>query len=143
MSEIRKLLESLDAIEEVSFGDMAPDSAFGDNEDSSANLRYHLEQALVAAKELGNDKMIRPIERALRTASFGEEISEKEAGMSDKERKAYNRKHGSNLKRAQPGGGKRKTSYCARSKGQMDMHNISCRKTPDKEICKARRDWDC
>ena len=70
-------------------------------------------------------------------------LLEKEAGMSDAERKAYNRKHGSNLKRAQPGGGKRRTSYCARSKGQMDMHNINCRKTPDKKICKARRDWNC
>jgi len=70
-------------------------------------------------------------------------VEEKEGGMSDKERKAYNRKHGSNLKRAQPGGGKRRTSYCARSKGQMDDHNIDCRKTPDKPICKARRDWNC
>ena len=70
-------------------------------------------------------------------------LLEKEAGMSDAERKTYNRKHGSNLKRAQPGGGKRRTSYCARSKGQMDMHNINCRKTPDKKICKARRDWNC
>lgn len=70
-------------------------------------------------------------------------VAEKEGGMSDAERKAYNRKHGSNLKRAQPSGGKRRTSYCARSKGQMDQHNIDCRKDPDKPICKARRDWNC
>lgn len=70
-------------------------------------------------------------------------VAEKEGGMSDAERKAYNRKHGSNLKRAQPSGGKRRTSYCARSKGQMDDHNIDCRKTPDKPICKSRRDWNC
>jgi hypothetical protein len=70
-------------------------------------------------------------------------VAEKEGGMSDQERKSYNRKHGSNLKRAQPGGGKRRTSYCARSKGQMDDHNIDCRKDPDKPICKARRDWNC
>lgn len=70
-------------------------------------------------------------------------VSEKEGGMSDKERRAYNRKHGSNLKRAQPSGGKRRTSYCARSKGQMDMHDIDCRTDPDKPICKARRDWNC
>jgi len=70
-------------------------------------------------------------------------VNEKEGGMSDAERKAYNRKHGSNLKRAQPGGGKRRTSYCARSKGQMDQHNIDCRKDPDKPICKSRRDWNC
>lgn len=70
-------------------------------------------------------------------------VTEKEGGMSDKERKAYNRKHGSNLKRAQPSGGKRRTSYCARSKGQMNMHNIDCRDDRDKPICKARRDWNC
>lgn len=28
-------------------------------------------------------------------------------------------------------------------KGQMNMHNISCAKTPDKAICKARRRWNC
>ena len=70
-------------------------------------------------------------------------LAEKEGGMSDKERKSYNRKNGSNLKRAQPGGGPRRTSYCARSKGQMDKHNIDCRNDPDKPICKARRDWNC
>lgn len=64
-------------------------------------------------------------------------------GLTDKGRKAYNRATGSNLKRPQPGGGKRKTSYCARSKGQQDMHNIDCRKDPDKRICKARRRWKC
>ena len=78
-----------------------------------------------------------------KTAKEKRKVSEKEGGMSDKERKAYNRKNGSNLKRAQPSGGKRRTSYCARSKGQMDMHNIDCRKTPDKPMCKARRDWNC
>jgi hypothetical protein len=38
---------------------------------------------------------------------------------------------------------KRRSSYCSRSKGQMDMHNISCANTPDKAICKARRRWNC
>ena len=28
-------------------------------------------------------------------------------------------------------------------KGQMKMHSISCAKTPDKAICKARRRWNC
>ena len=38
---------------------------------------------------------------------------------------------------------KRRKSYCSRSRGQMKMHNISCAKTPDKAICKARRRWNC
>ena len=64
-------------------------------------------------------------------------------GLTDAGRKAHNRATGSKLKRPQPEGGKRKTSYCARSKGQQDDHNIDCRKDPDKRICKARRRWKC
>ena len=65
-------------------------------------------------------------------------------GLNEKGRRSYERENpGSNLKAPQPGGGKRKKSFCARSLGQMKMHNISCSKTPDKRICKARRKWDC
>ena len=66
-----------------------------------------------------------------------------EGGMTPSERAAYNKKTGGNLKAPQPGGGSRRTSYCARSKGQMKMHNINCSKTPDKRICAARRRWKC
>ena len=65
------------------------------------------------------------------------------AGMTAKGRAAYNKETGGDLKAPQPGGGKRRTSYCARSKGQMKMHNIDCSKTPDKRICAARRRWKC
>lgn len=75
-------------------------------------------------------------------------------GMSPKAVKAYRREHpGSKLKTAvttKPSklkkgskASKRRKSYCSRSKGQMKMHNISCSKTPDKAICKARRRWNC
>jgi hypothetical protein len=75
-------------------------------------------------------------------------------GMSSKAVKAYRREHpGSKLKTAvttKPSklkkgskASKRRKSYCSRSKGQMNMHNISCAKTPDKAICKARRRWNC
>jgi hypothetical protein len=67
----------------------------------------------------------------------------KKGGLTDKGREDYNRATGSNLKPPQPEGGKRRNSYCARSKGQQDMHNIDCKKTPDKRICKARRRWKC
>ena len=53
-------------------------------------------------------------------------------GLNAKGRASYNRATGGNLKAPQPGGGKRRTSYCARSKGQMKMHNINCSKTPKK-----------
>ena len=75
-------------------------------------------------------------------------------GMSRKAVKTYRREHpGSKLQTAvttKPSklkkgskASKRRKSYCSRSKGQMKMHNISCAKTPDKAICKARRRWNC
>jgi len=69
--------------------------------------------------------------------------AEEGAGMTAAGRRAYNRETGGNLKAPQPGGGKRKKSYCARSAGQMKMHNINCSKTPKKRICAARRRWKC
>jgi hypothetical protein len=79
---------------------------------------------------------------------------DKTDGMSRKAVKAYRREHpGSKLQTAvttKPSklkkgskASKRRKSYCSRSKGQMNMHNISCAKTPDKAICKARRRWNC
>jgi hypothetical protein len=71
-------------------------------------------------------------------------------GMSQKSVNAYKRENpGSKLQTAvtekKPTGkrAKRRTSFCARSKGQKDMHNIDCTKTPDKKICKARKRWRC
>jgi hypothetical protein len=67
----------------------------------------------------------------------------KSGGLTEKGREAYNKATGSNLKAPQPEGGSRQKSFCARSKGQQEMHNISCKETPDKRICKARRRWKC
>ena len=72
-------------------------------------------------------------------------------GMSQKSVNAYKRENpGSKLKTAVTGDpkkgskdSKRRKSFCARSKGQKDMHNIDCTKTPDKKICKARKRWKC
>ena len=79
---------------------------------------------------------------------------DKTDGMSQKAVNAYRRENpGSKLKTAvttkpsklKKGGkaSKRRKSYCSRSRGQMKMHSISCAKTPDKAICKARRRWNC
>ena len=72
-------------------------------------------------------------------------------GMSQKSVNAYRRENpGSKLQTAVTGkvkkgskDAKRRKSFCARSKGQMDMHNIDCKKTPEKKICKARKRWRC
>ena len=72
------------------------------------------------------------------------------AGMTKKGVAAYRRANpGSKLKTAvtesNPTGkrAKRRKSFCARSAGQAKMHNISCKKTPKKRICAARRRWKC
>ena len=75
--------------------------------------------------------------------TFKKEHKSKKGGLTAKGRKAYNKATGSNLKAPQPKGGKRKKSYCARSKGQQKMHGINCKKTPKKRICKARKRWKC
>ena len=65
------------------------------------------------------------------------------AGMTEAGVKAYRRKNpGSKLKTAVTGKVRRK-SFCARSAGQARMHNINCKKTPNKRICQARRRWKC
>ena len=79
---------------------------------------------------------------------------DKTDGMSRKAVNTYRREHpGSKLQTAvttKPSklkkgskASKRRKSYCSRSRGQMKMHSISCSKTPDKAICKARRRWNC
>jgi hypothetical protein len=71
-------------------------------------------------------------------------LSAKEgAGMTAAGRAAYNKQTGGNLKAPQPGGGKRKKSFCARSLGQIKKFKIDCKKTPKKRACAARRRWKC
>ena len=81
-----------------------------------------------------------------------QKVNEKDRtdGMSQKAVDAYRRENpGSKLKTAvtekNPSGKRkqRRINYCTRSKGQQEMHNIDCSKTPDKPICKARRRWKC
>ena len=74
---------------------------------------------------------------------FKKEHKSDKGGLTEAGRKAYNKATGSNLKRPQPEGGSRRDSFCARSKGQQEMHNIDCKKTPKKRLCKARKRWKC
>lgn len=76
----------------------------------------------------------------------------KSGGLNEKGRKSYEKANpGSDLKppvskeqaKKSSTSAKRRKSYCARSKGQQDMHGINCSKTPEKRICKARKKWDC
>ena len=68
----------------------------------------------------------------------------KSGGLNAKGRASYNRSTGGNLKApTKSKTNKRRKSFCARSAGQARMHNISCKKTPNKRICQARRRWKC
>ena len=77
--------------------------------------------------------------------------TDKGAGMTSAGVKAYRRMNpGSKLKTAVTGkvkkgskASKRRKSFCARSAGQAKMHNINCKKMPNKRICQARRRWKC
>ena len=72
-------------------------------------------------------------------------------GLNQKGVDSYKRDNpGSKLKTAVTGkvakgskAAKRRKSFCARSAGQAKMHNVNCRKTPNKRICQARRRWKC
>jgi len=66
-----------------------------------------------------------------------------EGGLNEKGRKSYEKENpGSNLKRPQPEGGKRRDSYCARSAGQMKKFPKAA-KDPNSRLRKARRKWNC
>jgi hypothetical protein len=98
-------------------------------------------EVLIANHDTGEEEVIEFGEAAAWTRKEGQN---EKGGLNEKGRKSYERENpGSDLKRPQPEGGKRRDSYCARSKGQQDMHNIDCSKDPDKRICKARRKWKC
>ena len=95
---------------------------------------------------------IKPGEQFLQTEDWQKvNRQDKTDGLSPEAVKAYRRENpGSKLQTAvtgdpKPGSkdAKRRASYCRRSKGQMDMHNIDCSKDPDKAICKARKRWKC
>lgn len=74
-----------------------------------------------------------------------------EGGLSAAGRAKYNAATGGNLQAPvsakvaaeSPKKAARRSSFCARSAGQKEMHNIDCSKTPKKRICLARKKWDC
>ena len=78
------------------------------------------------------------------------EHKSKSGGLTQEGVDSYKRANpGSNLQTAvtesEPKGkrAKRRKSFCARNKGQIDMHNIDCKKKPKKRACLARKKWKC
>lgn len=64
-----------------------------------------------------------------------------DGGLNEKGRASLRAK-GQNIQRPQPEGGKRKKSYCARSKGQAKKFPAAA-KDPNSRLNKARRKWRC
>ena len=64
-----------------------------------------------------------------------------DGGLNEKGRASL-RAQGQDIKRPQPEGGKRKDSYCARSKGQMKKFPKAAA-DPNSRLRKARRKWKC
>ena len=65
-------------------------------------------------------------------------------GLTAAGRKKYNKETGSNLKAPQPGGVKRKKSFCARMKGMKKKRTSSkTARDPNSRINKALRKWKC
>ncbi len=111
------------------------------------------------AQATGAGKLAQPLYDAVRKGMLIEDWQkvnkkDKTDGMSKQAVSAYRNEHpNSKLKTAvttdpsklKSGSkdSKRRKSFCARSLGQKNMHNIDCTKTPDKAICKARKRWNC
>lgn len=62
-------------------------------------------------------------------------------GLNERGRRYYNRKHGSKLKRPQPGGGPRKRSFCARMRGVKGPMRDNKNRPTRKAL--ALRKWRC
>jgi hypothetical protein len=80
--------------------------------------------------------------RAKKDFQFKAKHKNPKGGLNEAGRKAYNAATGSNLKRPQPEGGKRRDSYCARSAGQMKMFPKAA-KDPNSRLRLARKAWNC
>jgi hypothetical protein len=88
---------------------------------------------------------------AVKLSGVKKEYQNPEGGLNAKGRAHFKRTEGANLKRPvsakqakkSPKSAGRRKSFCSRMGGMKKKHNIDCSKTPDKDICKALRKWDC
>ena len=95
------------------------------------------------AKGLGRPRVKK---KKKKTAAWTrKEGKSEDGGLNEKGRRSYEKENpGSDLKPPQPGGGKRRNSFCARMKG-MKKKNTS-KKTandPNSRINKSLRAWNC
>ena len=131
------------------------DDIFGTPDDSWTKTKQSQIKQRIKTKPMAGPKGVLPEQRVAESEAWQKANNrDRTDGMSRKAVKTYRREHpGSKLQTAvttKPSklkrgskASKRRSSYCSRSRGQMKMHNISCSKTPDKAICKARRRWNC
>lgn len=82
------------------------------------------------------------VKKKYKTAAWTRKEGQNPDGGLNEKGRASLRAKGQDIKRPQPEGGKRKKSYCARSKGQMKMFPKAA-KDPNSRLRKARRKWKC
>lgn len=87
----------------------------------------------------------------MKTAAWTRKEGKSPTGGLNAKGRASAKAQGMNLKppvsaeqaKKSPKAAARRKSFCARSAGQKEMHNIDCSKTLKKRICLARKKWDC
>lgn len=140
MGDLAAIKKHADEImQHVDHKDVAPDWV----KSKVAESASHLSAVADYVAGLSKSETEESLEKKKKSFNLKAKHKSDKGGLTEEGRKAYNRATGSNLKKPQPGGGPRKRSFCARNKGQINMHNIDCRKTPEKRACKARRRWKC
>lgn len=140
MGDLTAIKKHADEImQHVDHKDVAPDWV----KSKVAESASHLSAVADYVAGLSKSETEESLEKKKKSFNLKAKHKSDKGGLTEEGRKAYNRATGSNLKKPQPEGGPRKRSFCARNKGQIDMHNIDCKKTPEKRACKARRRWKC
>jgi len=94
------------------------------------------------AKKKAKVKKPAKVKKEYKTAAWTRKEGQNPDGGLNEKGRASLRAKGQDIKRPQPEGGKRKKSYCARSKGQMKMFPKAA-KDPNSRLRKARRKWKC
>jgi hypothetical protein len=94
------------------------------------------------AKKKAKVKKPAKVKKKYKTAAWTRKEGQNPDGGLNEKGRASLRAKGQDIKRPQPEGGKRKKSYCARSKGQMKMFPKAA-KDPNSRLRKARRKWKC
>ena len=135
-----------DLPEKKEVNEIAPAIAAGAALGSAAGGGVLIKKAIDAGKTLRKNAERRMGKEPVKESAWQrKEGKNPSGGLNEKGRKSYERENpGSDLKRPQPEGGKRKKSFCARMKGmKKKLTSSKTANDPDSRINKALRKWKC